>query len=143
MVAGWIKDLVQGFRDMLRALWDRDSRDSESKGGVTGSVAWNVVFGTSESRSTGKEASRARTATSLVDSPGLGRNAFSDPLSSIMRRQTTTGGESGSAILGGSGGVIVNISGSLVDRNVVDRLGRELNRQFGSYGRSTQPIFST
>ena len=143
MVAQWIVDLVRAIGTMLKQFWRWISGQSEGGLRERGAEAAAASMGDTSTRGNNRSADRARSAAVLIDSPGMGRNGFRQPLLSVMRRQTTTGGESGSAVLGGSGGVVVNISGSLVDRNVVDRLGRELNRQFGSYGRSTQPIFSS
>ena len=56
----------------------------------------------------------------------------------VMRRTSGDGG--GQPAQFGGAGTTVNISGSLVDRDIVGRLGAELQRTFGTYGRGNQPV---
>jgi hypothetical protein len=42
----------------------------------------------------------------------------------------------------GGGGQVINVNvNGIMDSNVIDQLGRQLNRHFGTMGRSTLPIF--
>ena len=132
-----IPRMIRKLRDMLRNLWEsltgKDRRQAFSQavrdpGSVTG---YSVRSGfETEQREAARTAQRSRGSVTHLP----------DPIGRIVRRIPT---RSEAQLIQGSNApsTVINISGSLVDRSVVDRLGKELNRQFGSYGRASQPIF--
>ena len=134
-----IPRMIRQLGRMLQDLWARLmggsgllSRDDRAR--ITG---WSPIGGFRVD--TGQES--ARMEATRETATGRARSlSLPNPIGRALRRAQPRSSQPNPNIQG-SPGVTVNISGSLVDRNVVDRLGRELNRQFGSYGRATQPVF--
>ena len=143
--------LAEALIKALKALWDSfvqfilriiPGKQKGEKGREAGvfrraGAAIGDLFRTKEGKAEARERRGFATGTAWVDRTGL---AMVHQGEAILPASGTIS-QSVRGRAGGGGQVInVNVNG-IMDSNVIDQLGRQLNRHFGTMGRSTLPIF--
>jgi len=143
--------LADALIKALKALWDSFVQlilriiPGKQKGEKRDGPSWwkragasiGDLFRTKEGKAEARERRGFATGTAWVDRTGL---AMVHQGEAILPASGTIS-QSVRGRAGGGGQVInVNVNG-IMDSNVIDQLGRQLNRHFGTMGRSTLPIF--
>ena len=143
--------LAEALIKALKALWDSfvqfilriiPGKQKGEKGREPGvfrraGAAIGDLFRTKEGKAEARERRGFATGTAWIDRTGL---AMVHQGEAILPASGTIS-QSVRGRAGGGGQVInVNVNG-IMDSNVIDQLGRQLNRHFGTMGRSTLPIF--
>ena len=143
--------LAEALIKALKALWDsfvqfilriipgKQKGEKGKEAGVFRRAGASIgdLFRTKEGKAEARERRGFATGTAWVDRTGL---AMVHQGEAILPASGTIS-QSVRGRAGGGGQVInVNVNG-IMDSNVIDQLGRQLNRHFGTMGRSTLPIF--